>query len=125
MLASAKEGACAKALSLWTILREQRNRRLTMTKHVFSAQFCSVRLGNLLFSIYLAFCTLGLGPSASAQQLRITTFNVPAAGKGAGQGTTPLGINDFGVITGIYVNSKNVPYHGFVGTPGAFTGARL
>jgi hypothetical protein len=91
-----------------------------MKNHIAFAQFCSVRLGNLLFSICLGFCTLGLGVSASAQQLSITTFNVPAAGTDAYQGTIPSSLNNLGGITGYYVDSNNV-YHGFVGTPGAFT----
>lgn len=38
------------------------------------------------------------------------------AGTGASQGTTPVGINDLGVITGSYVDGNNVN-HGFVRTP--------
>jgi hypothetical protein len=38
------------------------------------------------------------------------------AGTGAGQGTTPVGINDFGVIAGNYVDGNNLN-HGFVRTP--------
>jgi hypothetical protein len=47
-----------------------------------------VGVRNLLFALCLAFCTLGPGVFASAQPLRITTFNVPAAGTGVFQGTT-------------------------------------
>jgi hypothetical protein len=62
----------------------------------------------------------------------ITTFDVPGAGTGSGQGTLGQSINPAGVISGYSVDSANV-YHGFLrarnGTistfdaPGAGTGA--
>jgi hypothetical protein len=73
--------------------------------------------GKLTFAMFLTLCT---GVLASAQQLSITTFNVQAAGTGAGQGTVPSSLNDWGLITGYYVDSNNVE-HGFVGSPGDFT----
>ena len=49
---------------------------------------------------------------------RITTFDDSQApvGTGANQGTTPVGVNDIGVITGYYVDGNNAT-HGFVRTP--------
>jgi hypothetical protein len=78
------------------------------------AQFYSARLGNLLFLIRLAFYTLGV--SASAQQLSMTTFNVPAAGTGAYEGTYGSSINPRGEITGTYTDSNHVE-HGFLRSP--------
>jgi hypothetical protein len=61
----------------------------------------------------------------------ITTFDVPGAGTGAGQGTVPQGINPAGVTGGYYVDGGGVA-HGFardpdgkittVDAPGAGTG---
>ena len=42
-----------------------------------------------------------------------TTFDVPGAGTGPGQGTTPQGINPEGTITGNYIDDNGVR-HGFV-----------
>jgi hypothetical protein len=86
------------------------------TKKTSFARFCSAVCEGAL-TLYVA---IGLSHSATAQQLSITTFNVPAAGTGAYQGTIPESLNDFGVITGAYVDSNSV-YHGFVGTIGTFT----
>lgn len=87
-----------------------------MKNHVAFAQFCSAGVGNLLFATCLAFCTLGLGISASAQQLSITTFNVQEAGTGAYEGTIGIGVNSEGEITGEYVDS-NFVFHGFLRSP--------
>ena len=46
----------------------------------------------------------------------ITTFDVPGAGTGAFQGTSPGGINPEGVIAGVYTDANNVN-HGFVLAP--------
>lgn len=80
----------------------------------------------------LAVCMLGVGVSAGAQKGTIITFDVPEAGTGPGQGTTPGGIDPSGAIIGNYVDAGNVN-HGFLrardGTistfdvPGAGTGA--
>ncbi len=61
-----------------------------------------------------------------------TTFGVPGAGAGAGQGTFPYSINPAVTITGQYIDASNV-IHGFIRTaegsitkfdaPGAGTGA--
>jgi hypothetical protein len=62
----------------------------------------------------------------------ITTFDVPGAGTGAGQGTVPEGLNFEGAITGSYIDSSSVSHgfllgqHGTITTfdaPGAGTGA--
>jgi hypothetical protein len=42
-----------------------------------------------------------------------TTFDVPGAGTGPGQGTQPQGLNSEGVITGNYADDNGV-HHGFV-----------
>jgi hypothetical protein len=80
------------------------------------AQFCPVGVGKLLFAICLVICTLGLSVSATAQHLRITTFNVKRAGTSAYQGTFGIGINPQGEINGFYIDAKNV-YHGFLRSP--------
>ena len=93
----------------------------TMNKTLFS-QFCSARVGNLLFAICLAFCTVGLAP-ASAQETHIITFDAPGADTNPGDfnGTYAGSINFWGVITGSYQDT-NSTYHGFVRSPeGTFT----
>jgi hypothetical protein len=64
----------------------------------------------------LAVCMLGLAVSAKAQNGHIIKFDVPGAGTGAGQGTTPFYINNAGVITGWYVDASGVN-HGFLRAP--------
>jgi hypothetical protein len=91
-------------------------REVNVKNHFAFAQFCSSCLGKLLLAIGLVFCILGLGASASAQQLRITTFNVSAAGTGFSQGTIGGSINFEGEITGTYIDTNYV-YHGFVRSP--------
>ena len=44
----------------------------------------------------------------------ITTFDVPGAGTGPGQGTIPLSNNPADEITGYYIDASNVT-HGFLG----------
>jgi hypothetical protein len=56
-------------------------------------------------SVVLLACGL-----ASAQT--ITTFSIPGAGTGAGQGTGGFGINPQGTVVGSYLDDNNV-YHGF------------
>jgi hypothetical protein len=46
----------------------------------------------------------------------ITSFDVPNAGTGPGQGTLPSGINQMGAITGLYIDSNNMA-HGFLRIP--------
>jgi hypothetical protein len=98
-----------------------------MRNHVL-AEFCSavVRKGTLTLS--LALCTLGLCLIASAQQLSFVTFDAPGAGTAQSQGTGCFAytdcsviINNFGAVTGYYLDANNV-FHGFVRSPqGSFT----
>ena len=46
----------------------------------------------------------------------ITTFDVPGAGTGPGQGTVPACNNPVGAITGYYIDGNDVT-HGFLQTP--------
>jgi hypothetical protein len=46
----------------------------------------------------------------------ITTFDVPVAGTGAGQGTIPFSNNPADAITGYYIDASGVS-HGFLRTP--------
>jgi len=46
----------------------------------------------------------------------ITTFDVPGAGTGAFQGTSPFGINSKGATTGVYTDANNLN-HGFLRAP--------
>jgi hypothetical protein len=70
--------------------------------------------------LLLVFCTcfaLTAWPHAQPQaKHKIITFNVPGAGKGAGQGTLAWGIVKGGWIQGDYVDGKGV-YHGFLRDP--------
>jgi hypothetical protein len=49
---------------------------------------------------------------ASPYTAQPTTFDVPGAGTGSGQGTKPLTINTVGTITGLYTDASNIN-HGF------------
>ncbi|HEX8816573.1 MAG TPA: hypothetical protein VF753_13835 [Terriglobales bacterium] len=51
--------------------------------------------------------------SNAADDVTITTFNVPGAGKGKGQGTLGEGIANNGTIVGTYIDSAGVS-HGFL-----------
>jgi hypothetical protein len=55
-------------------------------------------------------------PQAQPQANEIITFDVPGAGKGAGQGTQAWGIVKGGWIQGDYIDAKGV-YHGFLRAP--------
>ena len=93
----------------------------TRNKTLFT-QFCSASVGNLLFAICLAFCTVALAP-ASAQEPHIITFDAPGADTKPGDfnGTYPGSSNFWGVITGSYQDT-NSTFHGFVRSPeGTFT----
>ena len=78
-------------------------------------------------ALYLGLCALSMAVAASAGT-RIITFDAPGAGTMAGQGTGCFAgtdcsvlINNFGAITGYYLDANNV-YHGFVRSPdGKFT----
>jgi hypothetical protein len=79
-------------------------------------------------AFYLGLGTLGLAVAASAGQPRIITIDAPGAGTAQYQGTGCFAytdcsvlLNNFGVITGYYLDANNV-YHGFVRSPdGKFT----
>ena len=82
---------------------------------------------NFLLLIPLTlFLVLTMRGQANAQQ--IITFDAPGAGTGSGQGTGCFAytdcsvlINNFGAITGYYLDANNV-YHGFLrGPEGTFT----
>ena len=78
-------------------------------------------------ALYLGLCALGMAVAASAEP-RIITFDAPGAGATTGsfQGTgcysdCSVLINNFGAITGTYLDANNV-FHGFVRSPeGKFT----
>lgn len=105
-----------------------------VTHYITLAQFCSAVRRKAALALSLALCTLGLGPSVSAQEQRITTFDAPGADMTAGSynGTYPQALNDFGAIAGAYSDSSG-GLHGFVRTqdgkittfdaPGTVTGA--
>jgi hypothetical protein len=68
------------------------------------------------------FCILAGGGNIAhgferAADGTITVFNAPGAGTVKNEGTFPASINTFGVITGMFSDTKSV-YHGFVGTAG-------
>ena len=77
-------------------------------------------------ALYLGLCALGIAVAASAGP--IITFDAPGAGTGSGQGTGCFAftdcsvlVNNFGAITGYYLDANNV-FHGFVRSPeGKFT----
>jgi len=75
-------------------------------------------------SVYLGLCALGMAVAANAHEPRIITIDAPGAGATTGsyQGTgcysdCSVLINNFGAITGTYLDANNV-FHGFVRSPG-------
>jgi hypothetical protein len=60
-----------------------------------------------------AALVMAFAADARATAERITVFNVPAAGTGAGQGTVGLAINDVGESDGFYIDGSG-QQHGFV-----------
>src|SRR5450755_827227 len=78
--------------------------------------------------IYLGLCALGIAFAASAHEPRFVTIDAPGAGQASGQGTgcfaytdCSVVINNWGTITGYYLDANNV-FHGFVRSPeGKFT----
>jgi hypothetical protein len=57
----------------------------------------------------------------AGQKHELTTFDIPGAGTGSGQGTLPVGIVQGGWIMGTYIDANNVS-HGFLRAPdGAIT----
>jgi len=79
-------------------------------------------------SFYLGVCTLGVAFAATAAEPPIITIDAPGAGTGQFQGTGCFAftdcsvlLNNFGAVTGYYLDANNV-YHGFVRSPtGKFT----
>jgi len=84
--------------------------------------------GTMARGLYLGLCVLGMAVAANAGEPRIITFDAPGAGAtpGSYQGTSCYSdcsvlINNFGAITGTYLDANNV-FHGFVRSPeGKFT----
>jgi hypothetical protein len=79
-------------------------------------------------ALYLGVCALGMAFAASAHEPRFVTIDAPGAGHASGQGTGCFAytdcsvlINNWGAITGYYLDTNNV-FHGFVRSPeGKFT----
>jgi hypothetical protein len=86
-----------------------------MTNHAFN-QFCSAFWCKGVPTLCLAMCTLLLSLPGIAQESHIITFDVPAAGSGANQGTYAEGINQFGAIIGNYTDGNSVS-HSFLREP--------
>src|ERR1700728_97662 len=85
--------------------------------------FCSAIREKDVFVRCLALCILGLASTASAQEPHIITFDAPGADTTTGSfnGTFASGMNNWGAVTGSYVDANNV-YHGFLRTrEGSFT----
>jgi hypothetical protein len=84
--------------------------------------------GTKVRSLYLGLCAFVMAVAANAGEPRIITFDAPGAGTGSGQGTGCFAytdcsvlINNFGAITGYYLDANNV-FHGFLRSPeGTFT----
>jgi len=76
------------------------------------ALWCSTKAAT---GLIMAMCLLGSGVIASAQQLKIVSFDAPGADTNPGDynGTVASSINNRGAVTGFYVDVNNV-YHGFV-----------
>ncbi|HTS34346.1 MAG TPA: hypothetical protein VMH04_01675 [Candidatus Solibacter sp.] len=72
------------------------------------------RISILLLVVFTCF-VLVAWPQSQPQwwQHKIITFDVPGAGRAAGQGTYANGINTAGEITGFYIDSNN-RYHAFL-----------
>jgi hypothetical protein len=79
-------------------------------------------------SLYLSVCMFGAAFAAIAAEPPIITIDAPGAGTGQFQGTGCFAftdcsvlLNNFGAVTGYYLDANNV-YHGFVRSPaGKFT----
>jgi hypothetical protein len=64
----------------------------------------------------VALLRLAMALPAVAQKPTITTFDVPGAGTGPGQGTVPIANNPANLITGYFIDTNGVN-HGFLRTP--------
>jgi hypothetical protein len=79
----------------------------------------STTLGNSI--LFQSGGKVGIGTSSPAATLdsglaragTIISFDAPGAGTGPAQGTFSLSMNSAGIITGNYIDAKNV-FHGFV-----------
>ena len=85
-----------------------------MTNRFAFSQLRSTARGTRVPALCVILLVVALGLSADEDK-RIITFDAPAAGTGAGQGTLPQGISDTGAIAGFYLDASNV-YHGFLRT---------
>jgi hypothetical protein len=97
------------------------------TNYIASCPSIAASCGRRVLAFCLSLCTLGMAVAASAGQPRFITFDAPGAGTGPYQGTgcafsdCYVLLNDWGEITGYYLDANNV-YHGFVRSPeGNFT----
>lgn len=85
-------------------------------------RFIAAACGGRAPSFYLGVCALGMSLVASAGGPRFITFDAPGAGAGPFQGTgcaatdCSVLINDWGEVTGYYLDAQNV-YHAFVRSP--------
>jgi hypothetical protein len=79
-------------------------------------------------ALYGGLCVLGMAFAAGAHESRFVTIDAPGAGQASGQGTGCFAytdcsvlINNWGAVTGYYLDANNV-FHGFVRSPdGKFT----
>jgi hypothetical protein len=78
-----------------------------------SVLFASVYLLAAASDGMLNFSNTSLPQSQAGPEPTITTFDVPGAGTGPGQGTVPWPMNSAGVIAGRYIDAGDVR-HGFV-----------
>jgi hypothetical protein len=97
------------------------------TNCIVSCRSIAPTRGTRARALYLGLCAFAMAVAANAEP-RIITFEAPGAGATAGsfQGTgcysdCSVLINNFGAITGTYLDANNV-FHGFVRSPeGKFT----
>jgi hypothetical protein len=73
----------------------------------------------ILATLTLAIVNLTTNSQAFSATATFVTFDVPAAGAGSFQGTSPSSINVGGVITGSYIDASSLA-HGFLRSPQGF-----
>jgi len=79
------------------------------------------RISILMLVVFFCFVSTAWPQAYEQKKPAITTFDVPGAGTGAGQGTIAWGVVQGGWIQGDYIDSNGV-YHGFLRRPnGAIT----
>lgn len=91
-----------------------------MMKHFRGARRCSTKT---VIGLFIALCIFGSGLPASAEELKIISFDAPGADTNPGDynGTFASGVNNDGAITGTFIDANNV-YHGFLrDSDGRFT----